>query len=1650
MPFSVGSATVDIVPDARGFQQKLDAQLRNVQIKVEAAFDDNGVKQKIEQVTKGVTAQIKVDVDDRVATAKVEAVAKSRTAKVTVTADVAAAQASVAKLQGLIKDRQLKIGVDTAAANVKVTALQQQISSTKAEIAANVDDVEARARLKSLQSELSKTRNQLEIDTAPARAEIAAFEVELAQAKVELKVQVDAAKAQAELDAVARQREATYVANVNKAYAEAILEDLARTRVAGYETDVDSAHAEAILEDLQRTREVHFVVDIDKARAMAIKEDIAREKAMKIRVDVDSSDLARLGATASASTGIIGALAAAGAALGPTIVPAAGAAAAAILAIGPAAITSAGGIGVLVAGLRNVFGAVSETLKAQDAIGLSAMKSARTQVDSASQVAAAQQALEGAEAGLANARATASAAAARSAQAIIDAQQGIKDATIEAARDVQEAQQRAADSVQSAVNRQVAAERTLSQALLSEEQAQRSLSDARRQAKRDLEDINNSLADGQLSQRQAALDVQTTYDALVQSQDSGSRIEREQAQLAYDRATQRQKELAQDQARLGDDAKKANKAGVEGSPQVEAAKRDLAVAQAAVKDARVAFVEASNGIKKAQADGQKAIAEAQERGAKAINAAERSLSDARKARTEQQRQSAYSVEQAQRGVVSAQRSLADASQKTAASSDAAASALDRQAAALAKLSPEGRALAAFLTGTFIPAYTDFIRDVIEPPLAGGLLQFFKEAEPALRPIQSLFENLAVALGDLFVAAGKALGSSFWVDFFDLLADQAGPATKGVGQFVGNILTGLAGLMTAFQPIAKGIGGFLLDISKQFRDFGTGASGGLQKFIKFIQDNGADVAGDLGAIAKAFGDIFVAAAPIGVTVLNVLGDLARRIDDLDPKVLTGIVTGILGIVATIGSITAIISIFSAVGSAIAFIANPLGLVVVGVTLLAIGFGVLYKKSKPFQEFIDTKLLPALKGVARQGMLGLRTAIDIVSDALKRNKPTIDAMREALKRVGDFIIRYIIPTLGTSLRLAFIAIGIIIGQFIGIVTALYRAFVKANEIILPKVKELGRSIRSLYDDYIKPAWENGIKPTLKAMAGYLTEDLPKAFKNGVEAVGRAWDGIKAIAQKPIKFVVNTVLEDGILKGFRAISKLVGFDAGANFHITKMATGGILPGYTPGRDVHRFVSPTAGVLDLSGGEGIARPELVRAIGGERWDAANKAARQGRVDEGLRYLGGFAEGTRRLFRPVRGGRITQGIHGSPPAIDFGVPVGSPIAAGAAGRVVRSEDLRGYEPRNSVQNGFRSYGRVIEVLSNGFRMLYAHLSRRDVNVGQNVAGGQILGLSGNTGRSSGPHLHYGVSGLSPFDFVNGSTSYSRGSSGSSGKPGSLPGASGDLPTALIGDDNVPIARDYVGELRDRMSKPLAKLNSLGGSLWEKAAKKIPPFLASKLIARVKKLADKVTGDISSTDADYAPGAFGKGTGRVTGATSAVTEAAARLVGPKFGFSTIGTYPGHQPTQTKALDFMIKSKGQGDAASEYMKAHARQMGVNYLIWNRRIWNIERAAEGWRRYFDGGSSNPSRAHTNHVHASFYDKGGWLQPGTTVVQNNTGKPEPVFNPTQWKLLERMASGQGGRGGGRTVHIEKVETADHRSLARDIQSQWLLEDALYPTWG
>jgi murein DD-endopeptidase MepM/ murein hydrolase activator NlpD len=82
---------------------------------------------------------------------------------------------------------------------------------------------------------------------------------------------------------------------------------------------------------------------------------------------------------------------------------------------------------------------------------------------------------------------------------------------------------------------------------------------------------------------------------------------------------------------------------------------------------------------------------------------------------------------------------------------------------------------------------------------------------------------------------------------------------------------------------------------------------------------------------------------------------------------------------------------------------------------------------------------------------------------------------------------------------------------------------------------------------------------------------------------------------------------------------------------------------------------------------------------------------------------------------------------LDFGLPVGTPLLAVDDAEVIRS----GFDP-----GGFGNYVLLDHLWGES---VYAHLDRVDVRAGDRLNEGDQLGLSGNTGMSTGPHLHFSI-----------------------------------------------------------------------------------------------------------------------------------------------------------------------------------------------------------------------------------------------------------------------------------------------------------------------
>ena len=190
-------------------------------------------------------------------------------------------------------------------------------------------------------------------------------------------------------------------------------------------------------------------------------------------------------------------------------------------------------------------------------------------------------------------------------------------------------------------------------------------------------------------------------------------------------------------------------------------------------------------------------------------------------------------------------------------------------------------------------------------------------------------------------------------------------------------------------------------------------------------------------------------------------------------------------------------------------------------------------------------------------------------------------------------------------------------------------------------LGPAFTWLRDKVIKPVWDgikskissvwnNGIKPVFNVLGNFIKDKVAPKFREGVKAIGKAWDGIKETAKKPIRFVINTVINKGIVGTFNKIAD--------RFPGTKqMPEIGLPKGFRRGGKVWGAGTETSDSIParLSKNEHVLTAKDVRNLGGHgSVYALRKAAAKGWTP-GLKKGGTLSDAARWL--QSKGARITE-----------------------------------------------------------------------------------------------------------------------------------------------------------------------------------------------------------------------------------------------------------------------------------------------------------------------------------------------------------------------------------------------------------------------------
>jgi len=268
---------------------------------------------------------------------------------------------------------------------------------------------------------------------------------------------------------------------------------------------------------------------------------------------------------------------------------------------------------------------------------------------------------------------------------------------------------------------------------------------------------------------------------------------------------------------------------------------------------------------------------------------------------------------------------------------------------------------------------------------------------------------------------------------------------------------------------------------------------------------------------------------------------------------------------------------------------------------------------------------------------------------------------------------------------------------------------------------------------------------------------------------------------------------------------------------------------------------------------------------------------------------------------------------VDLAAPIGTHILAAADGRVVFAGAASGYGNLILIEHNVG--GRTV---ATGYAHMYA--DGIHVKVGQSVTAGEYIADVGVAGYSTGPHLHFevrpGGANGAPIDPEPWLASH-----------GAVDVDSGTDPAAAgcAGTGGGPAAPYSGGNSGNLVDDPTSN-----GRITQRTA---------HILAQIK------ANFPESSWTCWSPRA-GQPSEHPLG----------RACDGTFGNSIGTAATGH------ALDY-------GWSVTNWVKDNARTLGVEYVIWQGRIWSVARAAEGWRKYDGGGMHDPNSVtggHYDHLH------------------------------------------------------------------------------------
>lgn len=407
------------------------------------------------------------------------------------------------------------------------------------------------------------------------------------------------------------------------------------------------------------------------------------------------------------------------------------------------------------------------------------------------------------------------------------------------------------------------------------------------------------------------------------------------------------------------------------------------------------------------------------------------------------------------------------------------------------------------------------------------------------------------------------------------------------------------------------------------------------------------------------------------------------------------------------------------------ANPIGIVLIAIAALVAAIILLWKNCEWFRDAVQKGL-----EVLRSAVEYVWEKIQVVFEAVK---PILELLWEAIKIIFQTGLDFIIMYFQTAWQAIQFVWDLVEPYFAAIWSAIDLIFSVVVEVLADYFERAYTAIKFIWDlvaPYFQQIW-NTIKTifsVVSAVLGGNFGDAWKAVKNWWNESKKffedIWNGIKGVFVDVVSFFSTKFKEarDKVKEWFTVE------------HFTEVFNTSIVGGLKAIiNDVGKAAKEVWQEIKKWLSEKIS---IFLGFGGGDGDGL----------DGLGQSGGLSPFGARISSPYgkkrAGGRVHRGV-------DFAAPQGTPIQSTTMGRAsVRYE-----------AGGFGKY--VVVTDPQGNAHYYGHMSATAVRSGQIVYRGSRLGYVGSTGRSTGPHLHYGVkvggSWVNPWKWISPARGYATG-----------------------------------------------------------------------------------------------------------------------------------------------------------------------------------------------------------------------------------------------------------------------------------------------------